>query len=245
MEKERKKEIDEELINTEKRILAGEIKTTSLAEFKERQKEKRKQLRNMSQALKAKSEMSDYNKVKAISANYQTVSLTGFTFLADRLPDDCEECLVVERDGQLSAGCWDIGTRRTEDGEPGVFHQSRGGVLNVSDVLAWLPIEKCSIDIKQICWNPEYHLIGSTAYGFTVYAKDSDPCLIVEYTGGNDGTILFNMDVRTGSCLAVNKDDKEEISCIKGGLKAWCEDNKERLIEDYHSGNYSVLPEWV
>ena len=35
MEKERKKEIDEELINTEKRILAGEIKTTSLAEFKE------------------------------------------------------------------------------------------------------------------------------------------------------------------------------------------------------------------
>ena len=49
MEKERKKEIDEELINTEKRILSGEIKTTSLAEFKERQKEKRKQLRNMSQ----------------------------------------------------------------------------------------------------------------------------------------------------------------------------------------------------
>lgn len=57
MKKERKKEIDEELINTEKRILAGEIKTTSLAESKERQKEKRKQLRNMSQALKVKSEI--------------------------------------------------------------------------------------------------------------------------------------------------------------------------------------------
>ncbi len=49
MQRERKKEIDKELINTEKRILAGEIKTISLGEFKERQKEKRKQLRNMSQ----------------------------------------------------------------------------------------------------------------------------------------------------------------------------------------------------
>lgn len=62
MQRERKKEIDKKLIDTEKRILAGEIKTTSLAEFKERQKEKRKQLRNMSQALKVKSEIQTYLK---------------------------------------------------------------------------------------------------------------------------------------------------------------------------------------
>ncbi len=188
--------------------------------------------------------MSDHNEVKAISDNFQTVSLMGFTFIADRLPNDCELCLIVETGGHLSAACWDTGTKWTQDGEPGVFRQSRGGVLYVSDVLAWLPIEKCSIDIKQICWNPEYHLIGSTAYRFTVYAKDADPCLIVEYTGGNEGTILFNMDIRTGNSLAINKDDREEISYIECGLKAWYLDNKERLIEDYHSGHYSVLPEW-
>ena len=86
--------------------------------------------------------------------------------------------------------------------------------------------------------------IGSTEYGFTVYAKDADPCLIVEYTGGDGGVILFHMDVKTVSCFATNKDGREEISYIKGGLKDWYEDNKERLIEDYHSGRYSVLPEW-
>ncbi len=44
MERERKKEIDKILLETERKILSGEIKTTSLAEFRERQKEKRKQL---------------------------------------------------------------------------------------------------------------------------------------------------------------------------------------------------------
>ena len=32
--------------------------------------------------------MSDHNEVKDISDNFQTVSLTGFTFIADRLPND-------------------------------------------------------------------------------------------------------------------------------------------------------------
>lgn len=191
-----------------------------------------------------KKAMSDHNEVKAISDNFQTVSLMGFTFIADRLPNDCEVCLIVETGGHLSAACWDTGTKWNQDGEPGVFHQSRGGVLYASDVLAWLPIEKCSIDIKQICWNPEYHLIGSTEYCFAVYAKDADPCLIVEYTGSNEGTFLFNMDVKTGNSFATNKEDREEIPYLKGTLKKWYEDNKERLIEDYHSGNYSVLPEY-
>ena len=44
MQRDRKNEIDKILIDTERKIFSGEIKTTSLAEFKERQKEKRKQL---------------------------------------------------------------------------------------------------------------------------------------------------------------------------------------------------------
>ncbi len=51
--------------------------------------------------------MSDHNEVRAISDDFQTVSLTGFTFIADRLPNDCEVCLIVETDGHLSAACWD------------------------------------------------------------------------------------------------------------------------------------------
>jgi protein tyrosine phosphatase len=34
--------------------------------------------------------MSDHNEVKAVSDDFRTMSLTGFIFRADRLPDDCE-----------------------------------------------------------------------------------------------------------------------------------------------------------
>ncbi len=60
MQRERKKEIDKELIDTEQGILAGEIKTITLDEFKERQKQKRIELRNMSRALKVKRDISTY-----------------------------------------------------------------------------------------------------------------------------------------------------------------------------------------
>lgn len=62
MQNERKKEIDEVLIKTEKKILSGEIKTCSLKEFKERQNERRKYLREKSHALKIMSEFLKYLK---------------------------------------------------------------------------------------------------------------------------------------------------------------------------------------
>ena len=40
--KERKKEIDKILIETDRKILSGEIKTHSLKEFKQKQEQKRK-----------------------------------------------------------------------------------------------------------------------------------------------------------------------------------------------------------
>ena len=188
--------------------------------------------------------MSDHNEVKAISYNFQTVSLMGFTFIADRLPDDFEVCLIVETDGYLSAACWDIGTEWTHDGEPGVFHQSRGGVLYVSDVLAWLPIEECSIDIKQICWNPEYHIIGSTAYCFTVYAKDADPCIIFEYFGGDEERSIFRMDVQTGHFIYIESNERDILKYLKETFVDWYRDNKDQLLGDFHKGKYTVLPEW-
>ena len=42
--KERKNEIDKVLIETERKILSGEIKTHSLKEFKQKQEQKRKEL---------------------------------------------------------------------------------------------------------------------------------------------------------------------------------------------------------
>lgn len=44
---ERKKEIDKILIDTERKILSGEIKTCSLKEFKQKQKQNRKELKSL------------------------------------------------------------------------------------------------------------------------------------------------------------------------------------------------------
>lgn len=61
------------------------------------------------------------NEVLAISNHPGEVTLKGFTFIRDRLPDDFEVCLIVEKGGNLSAGCWDTGLRSTENGKPGCF----------------------------------------------------------------------------------------------------------------------------
>lgn len=183
------------------------------------------------------------NETFAISNHPGEVTLKGFTFIKDRLPDDFEVCLIVEKGGNLSAGCWDTGLWSTENGKPGCFRQSRGGVIDVDYVLAWLPIEKTAIDIKGLSWNPEYHLI-SAFYGCRVYAKDGDNCLIFEYSGGDDEKVIFHMDVRTGNILEVEKDGRDIIYYLKSILRAWYEDFKEKLLEDYHNGRYTILPEW-
>ena len=89
------------------------------------------------------------NEAFAISNKPGEVTLKGFNYIKDRLPDDFEVCLIVEKDGHLSAGCWDTGLRSTDDGKiPGCFRQSRGGFIGLDNVLAFLPIEKSEIDIK-------------------------------------------------------------------------------------------------
>lgn len=49
------------------------------------------------------------NEVFAISNKPGEVTLKGFNYIKDRLPHDFEVCLIVEKDGHLSAGCWDTG----------------------------------------------------------------------------------------------------------------------------------------
>ena len=95
--------------------------------------------------------MSD--KVFAVSKSPGEITLKGFTFIKDKLPDDFEVCLIVEQDGHLSAGCWDTGLQSRENGILGCFRQSRGGVIDIDDVLAWLLIEKTAIDIKGLWWS--------------------------------------------------------------------------------------------
>ena len=62
MQREQIKEKNGISIDTEKKTLAGETKTFSLVEFKNLQKDKRKQMRKMSQALKVKSDIVNYLK---------------------------------------------------------------------------------------------------------------------------------------------------------------------------------------
>ena len=182
------------------------------------------------------------NKVFAISHHPGEVTLKGFSFIKDKLPDDFEVCLIVEKDGNLSAGCWDTSVRSTENGKPGCFRQSRGGVIDADYVLAWLPIEKTAIDIKGLSRNPEYHLV-SVFYGCMVYAKDGDNCLVFEYSGGDDGKGVYHMDVRTGNILEFESDDGG-IRYLQSTLRAWYDNFKEKLLEDYHNGKYTILPKW-
>jgi len=43
-----------------------------------------------------------------------------------------------------------------------------------------------------------------------VFAKDADDYLTMEYYGGNEGKIIFYMDVQTGNILENDKNRKEE-----------------------------------
>ena len=149
------------------------------------------------------------NEVFAISNKPGEVTLKGFNYIKDRLPHDFEVCLIVEKDGHLSAGCWDTGVWSTDHGKiPGSFRQSRGGVLEFDSVLAWLPIEKTEIDIKELWWNPEYRLISIIYDSIMVFAKDADDYLTMEYYGGDKGKIIFHMDVQTGNILETDKNEK-------------------------------------
>lgn len=77
-----------------------------------------------------------------------------------------------------------------------------------------------------------------------VFAKDGDNYIIIEYSGGAEDKILFRMDVKTGNIIATDKKGREEINYIQSTLRAWYDDMKEKLLEDYYSGRYTVLPEW-
>ena len=185
------------------------------------------------------------NEVFAISNKPGEVTLKGFNYIKDRFPNDFEVCLIVEKDGHLSAGCWDTGLWSTDHGKiPGSFRQSRGGVLEFDSVLAWLPIEKTEIDIKELWWNPEYRLISIIYDSIMVFAKDVDDYLTMEYYGGDKGKIIFHMDVQTGNILETDKNEKNEIYYLQSTLRAWYNDMREKLLEGYQNGKFTILPEW-
>ena len=164
------------------------------------------------------------NKVLAVSNKPGEVTLKGFRYLKDRYPDDFVVCLIVEKNGHLSAGCWDT--------------------IEPDDVLAWLPIEEAAIDVNGLWWNPEYRLISVFLECVMIFAKDADDCLKIEYSGGDEGKISFRMDVKTGNILENDENDLDEICYLKSTLRAWYDHFKEKLLKDYQSGRYSVLPKW-
>lgn len=183
------------------------------------------------------------NEVFAISNKPGEITLKGFNYIKDRFPDDLEVCMIIEKNGHLSAGCWDTGILSIENEKSGSFRQSRRGVIEPDDVLAWLPIEKATIDIKGLWWNPEYRLISVFGDCCMVFAKDTDDCLIIEYSGGDEEKVIFRMDIRTGNIIDDDKNGRE-IYYVQSTLRAWYDDMKEKLLEDYYSGRYTVLPEW-
>lgn len=59
----------------------------------------------------------DINEAFAISNKPGEITLTGFHFIKDMLPQNFEACLIIEKNGHLSAGCWDTGLWSTENGK--------------------------------------------------------------------------------------------------------------------------------
>lgn len=75
-----------------------------------------------------------------------TLKLDDFYFIKEKLPEEFEMCLIVLRNGKLTAGCWDTGLYSRENGESGAFRQSRGMTISLDSVWAWLPIEEYKLE---------------------------------------------------------------------------------------------------
>ena len=70
------------------------------------------------------------------------IELTDFFFVEDEIyPDEFELILVIDKQGNLSAGCVDKGYQYSENNPHGVICQSRGGVMFFEDIIAWKPID--------------------------------------------------------------------------------------------------------
>lgn len=73
-------------------------------------------------------------------------TLKDWFFIEDGIyPTSFELVLVVMKDGSLSGGCVERGSRYTDDNWRGVIHQSRGRVIDYEDILAWKPIEGLNV----------------------------------------------------------------------------------------------------
>lgn len=58
------------------------------------------------------------------------------------------------------------------------------------------------------------------------------------------GGVIFYMDVQTGNILETDKNGKDEIYYLQLTLRAWYLDMREKLLEDYQNGRFTILPEW-
>ena len=97
---------------------------------------------------------------------------------------------------------------------------------------------------KELWWNPEYRLISIICDSIMVFAKDADDYLIMEYYGVDKGKIIFYMDVQTGNILETDKNGKDEIYYLQSTLRDWYNDMREKLLEGYQNGKFTILPEW-
>lgn len=76
------------------------------------------------------------------------------------------------------------------------------------------------------------------------YIKDADDYLTMKYYGGDERKIIFYMDVQTGNILESDKNGKDEIYYLQSTLRAWYSDMREKLLEGYQNGRFTILPEW-
>ncbi len=80
--------------------------------------------------------------LKSITDKQIEITLTDFFFVEDGIyPEEFELVLVIDKQGELSAGCMSIEEYYAKDHPEGLIRQSRGGVIFFEDIIAWKPID--------------------------------------------------------------------------------------------------------
>lgn len=75
------------------------------------------------------------------------ITLSNFELKKDgNKPEVFGVYLIIDKRGQLSAGCWTEGTEYPN----GAFRQSRGGSIDLENVIAWIDLEKERIDVTEL-----------------------------------------------------------------------------------------------
>ena len=70
------------------------------------------------------------------------VTLTGFHYIEDELPEPFTTCMVITKKGRVMIGHWEDGAAAMRHDPRGAFYDGMGGHFGPDYVLAWKDVAK-------------------------------------------------------------------------------------------------------